>query len=41
MVKGDQPRHRSWSGGTICNATDGPGAPAIAAINGSGGPVVA
>ena len=36
VVKRDQPRHHSWSGSIICSAANGPGAPAIAAINGSG-----
>ena len=36
MAKGDQPRRHSLSGGTICSTTNGPGGPAVAAINGPG-----
>ena len=37
--RGQSWRH-SWSGGTICSATNGPGGTAVAAINGPGEPIL-
>ena len=33
MAKGDHPWRHSWSGGTTCSATNGPGGPAAAAMH--------